>query len=126
MARIGRRTATFLMFFLWTLCTASLHGQTQDSSDYERVLIETSKPYDRVVAAIRSLGGRVTHQFKYVDAIGAQIPINALPSIRKLVGPANMYKDVDVARPASVQRTAGRMIRGKQVGPVIMAQSRSS
>src|SRR5690349_9490325 len=108
-----RRNRFVLLAFLLFCSFHILQGQTPPET--ESVLIETPKPYDRVVAAIESRGGRVTNQFKYVDAVSAKIPIESLQAIRNLVGPANMYKDVDVPRPQSVQPTAGRDVKGQQV-----------
>src|SRR5580765_3659205 len=71
----------------------------QGSRKYEHVLIEVPQPYDRIISAINSQGGRVTHQFTYVDGIAADIPVDALDAIRTLVGPASMSKDVNVPAP---------------------------
>jgi len=48
------------------LFAASALGQ---SSGFENVIIKATKPYDKVIAALQARGGRVTHQYKYVDAI---------------------------------------------------------
>jgi hypothetical protein len=58
-------------------------GRTAPSSSdpEEKVLIRTSKPYQSLVNKIETLGGKVTQQYKYVDAIAAEIP-------RRLVGDA--------------------------------------
>src|SRR5262245_57949586 len=115
----GYRFGLTLFFCLYFLTTLS--GQV--STEVEKVLIETPKPYDRVVAAVLARGGKVTHQFKYVDAISAEIPIASLQAIRSLVGATKMYKDVETPRPKSIQPTAGRTVLGKQVSAVITSTS---
>ena len=121
-----RRPNRLLPALFLLLIASSGAVQAQDPSEIERVLIETSKPYDRVVAAVQSRGGRVTHQFKYVDAIGAQIPVKELQAIRNLVGPNNMYKDVDVPSPSSILPANARKVRGHQVGPVLTTPTHAS
>jgi hypothetical protein len=66
------------------------------SSGLESVIIRAAKPYDKVVAAITVRGGRVTHQFKYVDALAAEVPASALPQIRASNGVISIGKDVIV------------------------------
>src|SRR6185436_12440651 len=55
-----------------------------------------AKPYDKTISAIQASGGRVTHQFKYVDALSAQVPLAALPQVRAATGVVWMGKDVVV------------------------------
>jgi len=57
------------------------------------VLIRSAKPYDKVVAAIEREGGTVTHRFKYVDGLAAEIPESAITRIEKLVGANNIGRD---------------------------------
>jgi subtilisin family serine protease len=100
-------------------------AQAQSIRKYERVLIEVPKPYDRFISAINSQGGRVTHQFTYVDGIAADIPIDALDTIRTLVGPASLSKDVSVPAPRGVDSNGTRSINGKRIGPVVTSESKS-
>src|SRR6187399_2731435 len=90
-------------------------AQAQSIRKYERVLIEVPKPYDRFISAINSQGGRVTHQFTYVDGIAADIPVDALDTIRELVGPASVSKDVSVPAPRSIDSNGTRSVNGKQI-----------
>jgi hypothetical protein len=75
------------------LLATSAFGQ---SFGLESVIIMAAKPYDKVVAAIAARGGRVTHQFKYVDALAAEMPATAVPQIRASSGVISMAKDVIV------------------------------
>jgi subtilisin family serine protease len=98
----------------------------QGGRKYEHVLIEAPKPYDALISAIESQGGRVTHQFTYVDVVAADIPAEALNTIRTLVEPATMSKDINVPAPGSIASNGSRSIKGTQIGPVITAKSKSN
>src|SRR5262249_11346981 len=67
----------------------------------EKVVIRAAKPYSALVAGIESLGGRVTHQFKYVDGLSAEIPRSALAAVRSLAGGAAISKDVESPIPTA-------------------------
>ncbi len=54
----------------------------------EKVLIRTAKPYDKLVAAIQQNGGTVTHQFKYVQGLAADIPAGAWVELPPCCRPA--------------------------------------
>ena len=84
-------------FQVGLLCALSVYGQ---SSGVEDVIIRAAKPYDKTIAAIQAAGGRVTHQFKYVDALSAQVPLAAMPQVRAATGVVWMGKDVAVQRAA--------------------------
>jgi subtilisin family serine protease len=68
----------------------------------EHVIIRTAKPYGKVIAEIEARGGKVTHQFRYVDALAAEIPEQALAAVRALAGASAMQKDFIVPAPKSV------------------------
>src|SRR3954464_3931613 len=111
-----------LLSVFFTLSLLGSLAYAQGPRKYEHVLIEVPKPYDRVISVINSQGGRVTHQFTYVDGIAADIPVDALDPIRTLVGPASMSKDVDVPAPGSVGSNGSRSVNGSQIGPVVTAK----
>src|SRR6187402_3343555 len=115
----------FPTLFLSLLLFCSV-AQAQGTRKYEHVLIEVAKPYDRVISAINSQGGRVTHQFTYVDGIAADLPVDALDSIRTLVGTASMSKDVNVPAPRGMESNGARSVYGKQIGPVLTSTSTSN
>jgi subtilisin family serine protease len=84
--------------------TLNLAAQTATDAtgSNEKVLIRSSKPYDDVVSRIEATGGKVSHSYKYVDAIAAEIPRDSLDEIRSLVGPSMITKDVTIPAPMSV------------------------
>ena len=56
------------------------------AQERRHVLVRVSQPYDGVVAAIEQAGGTVTHRFKHVNGIAAEVPESALAQIERLVG----------------------------------------
>ncbi|HEX5000798.1 MAG TPA: S8 family serine peptidase [Terriglobia bacterium] len=96
---------------VWLLAILTLgvvsSATPQGNASAERVLIRASRPFDRVTAAVQAAGGRVTHQYKYVDAIAAEVPRNAMTSLRQQIGSAAMVKDIIVSA-SPVDRTHGR------------------
>lgn len=83
----------------------------QSSQQIDSVIIATGKPYTKVVSDIQALGGTVKHQYKYVDAVAADVPSSALETLRSLVGSSTISKDLTVPTPASVT-----VIRASQTG----------
>ncbi len=96
--------AQLFCLFTFTIAVAPrpLSAQSADSS-VERVLIRTPKPYKNVVSRIEGLGGKVTIQYKYVNAIAAEIPRRAMDSVRAIVGPNMITKDVMIELPRDSQ-----------------------
>jgi serine protease AprX len=74
----------------------------------EKVLIRASKPYAGIVKEVRARGGRVTHEFKYIDAIAAEISRNALQSLKAMMPAGAITKDPVVPRPDPVDTARGR------------------
>lgn len=62
----------------------------------ERVIIKCPASCDPVVAAVQTAGGTVTHRYKYVKAIAADVPSAGLNAVRKVAGPASVRKDLMV------------------------------
>jgi subtilisin family serine protease len=83
----------------------SLGQQTQK---WQRILIGAQKPYDSVVRAVEAGGGRVTQQFKCVDAIAAEVLEEAIPSIAKLPGVQPVTMDVELQKPVNFNPTRTR------------------
>lgn len=98
------------------LAAATLGGVSARAAEVEKVLIHATPPYKRLKATIGALGGRVTHEFKYVDAVAADVPASALAALAGVVGDSAISKDVLIANPAPVA-TAGRP-GFEQRGPV--------
>ena len=65
----------------------------------ESVLIRTPKPYAQLMTTIQARGGNVTHQFKYIDAIAAEIPRSALEEISAITSQGAISKDLVMAAP---------------------------
>ena len=123
--KLYRNIPRRFLIVLFSLSFFGSVGHAQGSRRYEHVLIEVPQPYDRIISAITSQGGHVTHQFTYVDGIAADIPVDALDAIRTMIGPASMSKDVNVPAPGSLGSNGSRSPNGSQVGPVVTAKSTS-
>ena len=89
---------------------ATAHPDAQASR--EKVLVRVKKPYASAVAAIEAHGGQVTHQYKHIEAIAAEVPRTALPAIRAVVGAGAITKDQQIRIAPPIDTNA---IRG---GPV--------
>ena len=74
---------------------SSLSAQSRRS-----VLIRAAQPYDALVRTIEQAGGTVTHRFKHVKGIAADVPESALAQIERLVGPDNVGRDEIIPLPA--------------------------
>ena len=77
-------------------------------SGTESVLIRASKPYTSVVRAVEARGGRVTHQYKYVNAIAAEIPRYQLSAVNGLLAAGALSKDLLIPAPKPVDTAMGR------------------
>jgi len=102
----SRRILVSLILLLLGLGATAVLAQTGDPG--EKVLIRTARPYDALVTSIASLGGRVTYQYKYVEAIAAEVPRSALSTLRNRIGVGNVTKDEIVSAPGSVDTLRGR------------------
>src|SRR6185295_6481998 len=103
-----RRIRNISLMTLILLMVAAVSATAQTGDPGGRVLIRAAKPYDALVARIQSLGGSVTYQFKYVDAIAAELPRNAQTALAPLVAAGNITKDEVIAMPQSVDVSRGR------------------
>ena len=122
-AQPSNRLLLTLMLLLALAGTATL-AQTGDPG--EKVLIRTAKPYDTLVADIESRGGRVTYQYKYVDAIAAEVPRHVLASMRDTIGVGNITKDEIIPLPSSVDTLRGRNLTPSNAANEITADSFSA
>jgi subtilisin family serine protease len=96
-----------LVVYLTALALVCGLAATLAAEGKRSVLIRAAKPYDRLVAAIERAGGTVTHKYKFVDGIAAEIPESALPAIAKLVGPDNIARDEMLHMPAADHARTG-------------------
>jgi membrane-anchored mycosin MYCP len=76
----------------------------------EKILVRAARPYGAVVDRIRSLGGTVTNQYQYIDAVAAEVPVAALTELRDVVGVGAISKDAIVDLPGSVDTLRGRTL----------------
>ena len=81
----------------------------QAPASTEKILVRTARPYGAVVDRIRSLGGTVTNQYQYIDALAAEVPTAALTQLRDLLGTGAISKDAIVDMPGSVDTLRGRL-----------------
>ncbi|MGE0455897.1 MAG: S8 family serine peptidase [Vicinamibacteria bacterium] len=91
-----------------TLCMllASLAAGSAQADDRERLIVRTPKPYDQMVATIRSLGGEVLHKYDNVDALAVSLPSRGMGALLALVGSDGVTKDVVVAAPRPIEEAA--------------------
>ena len=90
-------------FVALMLLVAAGSAGTRAAEPAEKVLIRSAKPYSGLVSRIRSLGGQVTHQYKYLDAVAAEVPRTALAELRRAVGTGAVTKDDEIAAPTGVE-----------------------
>jgi len=96
----------FLFVCLVVAILAALPAVAQ-AGPVEKVLIRTAKPYGKMVSTVEALGGRVTYQYKYVDAMAAEVPQEGLRILRRMVAANAISKDLLVPAPTSVDTTRG-------------------
>ncbi|MBI4474216.1 MAG: S8 family serine peptidase, partial [Acidobacteria bacterium] len=100
------------LFFAASVALLLIHfvepAASAQSNRFESVIVSLPKPYARLLSEIQNLGGRIRHEYQYVDAVALDIPVTALPALRNLVGDDAVSKDVTIAapRPASAGRRA--------------------
>src|SRR5512145_1257206 len=74
----------------------------------EKVLIRAPKPYTNLISAIRARGGRVTREFRYLNAVAAEIPRSALDAVSALAEDGAVTKDAVIPNPAPADTLRGR------------------
>ncbi len=98
--------AQLVCLLTFTIALPPTVAQTRAGGS-EHVLIRTPKPYRNVVSQIEALGGKVKHEYKYVNAIAAEIPSSALAAVRGLVGPNAITKDAFIPAPGIANTLPG-------------------
>lgn len=95
---------------VWCICFLGFlfAPLSQPQPATERVLIRARRPYTNLINAIQARGGRVTRQFRYVDAIAAEVPRNAVAAVTALAGEEAVSKDLVIPNPAPVDTLRGR------------------
>jgi subtilisin family serine protease len=89
------RRAGAIVCALWAACTIANTAQGQSQADIQRVLIQSPKPYTKLVSDINALGGMVRHEYKNIDAVAADIPTASLKALYA-VAPASAISKDDV------------------------------
>ena len=101
----AQKRGLLLPAFLIAFSVTILDGSSAQGA---AVLIRAAKPYSNLVSAIEQRGGKVTHQFHYINAIAAEIPDDALSAIHALLPAGSVSKDLVVDLPqAALDRRAG-------------------
>ena len=108
------RVVKFVSLVAIVLAGPSLSAQDAE----ERVIIRAQKPYNEAKASVARVGGHVVHEFKYIDAIAADVPRMTLPALQALVGAAAVTKDVEVSAPRPMDLDA------RKGGPAFGADAR--
>src|SRR5262245_41003481 len=119
MSAHGRPLRHTALVFLISLTFVCLSGA--QSTANQSVLIQINKPYDEAVATIQAHGGRVTHQFKYIDAIAADIPADAMAVVRNLAGNHQITKDDDIVLPTAMPQGYDHAFPGHKTGSISTA-----
>src|SRR5215467_3440590 len=119
------RWRVFLLSTLVIILSFSGLSSAQRNRKFERVIIETPQPYDKAITVILGQGGRVTRQFKYINALAAEVPVDSLSSIRSLLASSTITKDADIPFPQSVNPGRNRNLGGNTMKSVTTAKSRS-
>ncbi len=117
-----------LYFLLVCFLAANLVSQTtraQESPEYEHILVETNGVGDRISKAIQAQGGRVTAELRYADALAADVPASSIETIRNMVAPAAISKDVRILGPRNITAGGIRNARELQTGPVVTNRAKS-
>ena len=112
-----RNAVILAMFLIQTVPGLGLRS-LQAESKRERVLIRTGASKDAVRMSIETLGGEITHEFKHLDLIAAEIPAAALSSLRALVGNDSISKDAPIPYPDTVFPFPGRGMDTPQGNPL--------
>ncbi len=60
------------------------------------ILIATSKPYDSVMARVRSVNGVVRYEYRNIDAIAATIPVARLAAFEAMPEVVAIEKDREI------------------------------
>ena len=83
------------IFLVALTATGSAQPEFPDVS----VIVHTAKPYNKVIKAIKNLGGTVTAQYVNVDGLAARIPVDSLSALSSLKGINGIEKDMIINLP---------------------------
>lgn len=94
------------------LCVVAA-GALEGRNARETVLVRAAKPYDATIARIVQAGGTVTHAFRKIDAIAAEVPETGLATLRAALPAGAISKDEEMAAPG-VHETAERPLQAEE------------
>ena len=97
-------------------------GEDALADEHNRVIIRAVKPYDRLVSAVRDLGGQIHHRFENVDAVAVSVPEEGMAQLAAMAGVSAVMKDLIVEVPKPIERVAGSTDRGL-VAPSLAAEA---
>ena len=83
----------FMMYSRLTIVLVTVLGLIATPMYGEKVIIKTEKPYKNIVRQIERLGGTVTWQYAYADAIAADIPDSAIGAVKAQLPAGAVRKD---------------------------------
>jgi subtilisin family serine protease len=112
-----RNAAILAMFLIQSTSGLGLRS-LQAESRRERVLIRAGDAKAAVRTAIESLGGEITHEFKHLDLIAAEVPAAALFSVQALAGDDSISKNAPIPFPDTVFPFPGRGMDTPQGNPL--------
>lgn len=90
---------------IWRLSCAAVFAAgavTASAADDEAVIVRCESDCGKVANKVRSLGGTVRYEYKYVDAIAADLPRDKSAQLSQVNGVRAVYKDLMVERPSAV------------------------
>ena len=90
------------LFVFAAFVVGSVPVRADGTGSHERLIVRHSKPYDSFAAAVRNMGGEVTHRYENVDALAVTVPKERLADVMALAGLNKVYKDVLVTIPRPV------------------------
>jgi subtilisin family serine protease len=86
--------------FLVRVGIGALFLASAAAASAQNVIIKCKRPCTAVIEAVERNGGVVTHRYKYVDAIAADLRgASALNAVRRVAEPGGLRKDVEVDLP---------------------------
>ena len=90
------------------------------------VIIRCARPCAQVIEAVTRTGGTVTHRFKYVNAIAAEVPSESLSTVRAVAGAGAVRKDLLMDLPTAVHDPGGAELGANSIADDAAALSESA
>ena len=97
-----KKLPTLIAFALLLIPATSVVSAAQEA-ELESVIIQTSGSLDDLRARIESAGGSVTQEFDKLNAVAAQLPAGAIPSLQASGTELAVVKDAPVSSPGRIE-----------------------